>query len=116
MNVELSDAGPILRVFQVRTKPGRAGELIAKFGRTSAQVVQGHPGNLGYFFGPGVGADDGYVVFTSIWRDIEAVQARFGETWQESFLPPGYEELIEECSIRHINVGKGWQVDFAQDT
>ena len=116
MNDGSPNSGPILRVFQVQTKPGRAAELIAKFGVTSAEVVQGLPGNLGYFFGHGVGSDDDYVVFTSIWRDLAAVQARFGETWRESFLPPGYEGLIEECSIRHSNVGTGWHVELAQDT
>lgn len=108
------NSGPVLRVFEVQTKPGRAAELIDKFGDTSAKVVQGHPGNLGYFFGHSVGTDDDYVVFTSVWRDLNAVRARFGETWQESFLPPGYEELIEECSIRHINVGRGWHVDLTK--
>ncbi|WP_152612013.1 antibiotic biosynthesis monooxygenase [Ruegeria sp. ANG-S4] len=116
MNDGSASSGPILRLFQVQTKPGRAGELIAKFGVTSAEVVHGHPGNLGYFFGHGVGMDDDYVVFTSVWRDIKAVQARFGETWQVSFLPPGYEELIEECSIRHIDVGQGWHLDLSQGT
>lgn len=116
MNNGSTISGPILRVFQVRSKPGRAAELIAKFGDTSAKVVQGHPGNLGYFFGHGVGTDDDYVVFTSVWRDLDAVKVRFGETWQDSFLPPGYEELIEECSVRHVNVGKRWHVDIAQDT
>lgn len=116
MNDRTPNSGPILRVFQVQTKPGRAAELIAKFRVTSAEVVHGHPGNLGYFFGHSVGSDDDYVVFTSIWRDLEAVQARFGETWRESFLPPGYEDLIDDCSIRHIDVGKGWHVDLAQET
>lgn len=108
--------GPILRVFQVKAKPGCAAELIAKFRVTSVAVVQGHPNNLGFFFGHSVGAEEDRVIFTSVWRNIEAVQARFGETWQESFLPPGYHELIEECSILHINVGKDWHVALGQDS
>ena len=109
------NSGPVLRVFQVQTKPGCTAELIAKFEVTSAQVVRGHPGNLGYFFGHGVEADENYVVFTSIWRDLDAVKERFGDKWQESFLPPGYEDLIEECSIRHIDVGAGWNVDLVPE-
>ncbi|WP_076445018.1 antibiotic biosynthesis monooxygenase [Roseivivax lentus] len=102
-------------MFQVRTKPGRAAELIGKFGVTSAKVVRGHPGNQGYFYGYGVGSNEDYVVFTSVWRDLEAVKARFGDAWRESFLPPGYEDLIEDCSIHHIDVGSGWHVDLARD-
>ena len=105
-------SGPILRLFQVKTKPGCAPELIHKFGTTSAAVVRGHPGNQGFFFGHSVGSDEDYVVFTSVWRDLDAVKARFGETWQESFLPSGYEDLIEQHSVRHIDVGAGWHVDI----
>ena len=116
MTNETTNSGPILRLFQVNTKPGCAAELTAKFGVTSAEVVQGHPGNQGYFFGHGDGSDEDYVVFTSVWRDLDAVKARFGDAWRQSFLPPGYEDLIEECSVRHIDVGAGWHVDVTQDT
>jgi len=102
--------GPIVRLFQVRAKPGCAEKLIQKFAVTSAEVVKGEPGNQGYFFGNGVGSDDEYVVFASLWQDLDAVKARFGDEWQTSFLPPGYEDLIEECSIRHIDASSGWHV------
>ncbi|MGA9412778.1 MAG: antibiotic biosynthesis monooxygenase family protein [Roseobacter sp.] len=116
MNDEQPNSGPILRLFQVRAKPGCAAELIRKFRVTSAEVVRGYPGNLGYFFGHGVDSDEDYVAFTSVWNDLEAVKARFGHTWEQSFLPPGYEDLIEEHSIRHIDVGAGWHVEIPKDT
>lgn len=116
MSDEQPSSGAILRVFQVRGKPGCAAELIRKFRVTSAEVVRGYPGNLGYFFGHGVDADDDYVVFTSVWNSLDAVKVRFGDTWTESFLPPGYEDLIEEHSIRHIDVGAGWHVEMSKDT
>ncbi|MEM7753844.1 MAG: antibiotic biosynthesis monooxygenase family protein [Paracoccaceae bacterium] len=112
MPSEQTKSGMILRIFQVEAKPGCGAELIAKFATTSADVVQGRPGNAGYFFGQGVETDADYVVFTSVWQDLEAVKARFGEDWQVSFLPPGYEALIENCSVRHIDVGSGWHVDL----
>ena len=116
MNEEQQNSGPILRLFEVRPKPGCAAELIEKFRVTSIEVVQGYPGNLGYFFGHGVEADEEYVAFTSVWKNLDAVKARFGDTWKESFLPPGYEDLIEEHTIRHIDVGRGWNVDIPKDT
>ena len=102
--------GAILRLFEVQVKPGAATDLLEKFASTSADIVQHEPGNLGYFFGPGVAADDGCVVFASIWENMDAVKARFGPDWQRSFLPEGYEDLIETCTVRHIEVGVGWQV------
>ena len=41
----------ILRVFEVRAKPGKAELLKRKLAETSVAVVDGKPGNLGYFFG-----------------------------------------------------------------
>ncbi len=111
MQPQSSRRGPIMRLFQVRAKQGRAPELLEKFATTSAQVVDGEPGNEGYFFGRGVASDNDLVVFASIWSDMEAVKSRFGESWRESFLPPGYEALIDECSVRHIDLSSGWHVD-----
>ena len=115
MNEKQSSSGPILRLFHVRAKRDRAAELMEKFRITSAEVVRGYPGNLGYFFGHGVGPDEDLVVFTSVWSNLDAVKARFGDKWKESFLPPGYEDLIEEHSIRHVDVGTGWHVKILKD-
>lgn len=102
--------GPILRLFEVRAKPGCAEELLRKFATTSADVVSGQPGNQGYFFGQGIGGDGNVVVFTSLWTDLDAVKTRFGADWQSSFLPPGYEELIETHAVRHIDLSAGWHI------
>ncbi|MEL6206052.1 MAG: antibiotic biosynthesis monooxygenase family protein [Pseudomonadota bacterium] len=104
--------GPIMRLFQVEAKPGCAQVLLEKFSTTSAEVVRGEPGNAGYLFGRGVATDGDYVVFASIWRDLQAVKARFGDDWQTSFLPPGYDDLIQDCSVRHIDLSEGWHVDL----
>lgn len=42
------------------------------------------------------------LVFVSVWESLEAVKGRFGADWQESFLPEGYDDLIEKCSVRHF--------------
>ncbi len=102
--------GPLLRVFEVRTKQGYADRLLEKFATTSADVVRDKPGNLGHFFGRCVQGGEDVVVFVSVWTNLDAVRARFGEDWQSSFLPPGYEDLIEECSLRHFDVSSGWHV------
>ena len=100
----------IMRLFHVRAKPGQAPQLLEKFARTSVKVVQQEPGNQGYFFGQGVEDDDDIIVFASFWTDLAAIKRRFGETWQSSFLPEGYEELIAECWVEHIDLGAGWFV------
>ncbi len=112
-----NDAKPqkvIMRLFHVRAKSGCAAELRKKFAVTSADVVQNEPGNRGYFFGQGEALDEDVVVFASFWADMAAVKRRFSAAWQESLLPDGYDELIEECWVQHIDVGAGWFVQSEQ--
>ncbi|MEM9331676.1 MAG: antibiotic biosynthesis monooxygenase family protein [Pseudomonadota bacterium] len=111
----MSTKTTILRIFEVKTKPGCAERLLANFETTSAEVVQNEPGNRGYFFGKSIEGDEDVVMFVSVWKDLEAVKARFGEDWQTSFMPNGYEALIDRCSIRHLHVGSDWHVaDFSK--
>ena len=106
----MTSNGPILRIFEVQVKDGHVEELLENFSTTSSKVVQGHPGNRGYFFGRCVQGGDNIVMFVSMWDDLDAVKRRFGDDWQVSYLPDGYEDLIETCSIRHVDVGLGWNV------
>ena len=99
------EGGPILRLFEVTAKPGCATELLARFATTSAHVVRGEPGSEGYFFGREITNDGETVLFASVWRDLDAVKARFGDDWRVSFLPEGYEALIETCSV------DGWHLE-----
>ena len=92
----------ILRVFEVRARPGMAEILKQKLSATSVSVVDGIPGNLGYFYGEDLSSGENDLVFISIWKDLESVKNLFGENWEQSFLPPGYDEIIESCSIKHI--------------
>ncbi|MEM7429374.1 MAG: antibiotic biosynthesis monooxygenase [Pseudomonadota bacterium] len=106
------EAGMILRLFTVQARQDCVEELLAKFATTSAEVVQNEPGNEGYFFGKGVARDDGTVIFASLWKDLDAVKERFGADWQVSFLPPGYEALIDDCSVTHIQLNPGWRMEM----
>jgi len=92
----------ILRVFDVRAKPGKAELLKQKLSDTSVSVVKGKPGNLGYFFGENVSTDGNDLVFISVWDSLESIKSHFGEAWEQSYLPEGYGEIIESCSIKHI--------------
>lgn len=102
--------GPVLRVFEARTKPNCMEKLLQNFATTSAHVVLGEPGNRGYFFGRCVREDQNTVIFVSVWKDLAAVQDRFGDDWQVSYMPEGYDELIDDCSLRHIDLSQGWHV------
>ncbi len=102
--------GPILRLFEVKAKDGCLELLLQKFATTSADVVANEPGNVGYFFGKILHSSDNVAVFASVWDDMRAIESRFGADWQSSFLPDGYEDLIETCSVRHFDLQSGWHV------
>ena len=92
----------IMRIFEVRAKPGNAEVLKQKLSDTSVSVVADKPGNLGYFFGENLSSDDNDLVFISVWKDLASVKSVFGADWEEAFLPEGYDEIIDRCSIKHI--------------
>lgn len=96
--------GTIVRLFRARAKTGCAADLLKKFATQSKDVVQNEPGHKGYFFGQSLSVEKDVLVFASIWADLNAVKQRFGDDWQTSFLPQGYEDLIEDCSVEHIDV------------
>jgi hypothetical protein len=101
-------SGSILRVFEARAKQGCADTLAKKLATTSVDVVRNQPGNQGHFFGKSISDENDVFVFVSVWKDLVSIKTLFGEEWESSFLPPGYSELIEEYSIKHIVLGRDW--------
>ena len=67
----------IFRIFEARAKPGKVDLLRQKLSATSVSVVEGTPGNLGYFFGENLSSNQDDLVFISIWQDLESVKTRF---------------------------------------
>ena len=108
MSDQKTFSGSILRVFEARAKPGCADALAKKFATTSVDVVKDQSGNQGHFFGKSISGEDDVLVFVSVWKDLSSVKNRFGDEWESSFLPPGYSELIEACSIKHFALHADW--------
>jgi quinol monooxygenase YgiN len=101
---ELRPSVPIIRVFRARARQGCAGALADKLATTSVQVVQGRPGFLGYLAAGPATENQHEFIFASIWTNADALKARFGQEWRVSLLPPGYAELIEDCSVEHYHL------------
>jgi quinol monooxygenase YgiN len=101
---ELRPSIPIIRIFRARAKQGCERALADKLATSSVEVVQGQPGFLGHLVAGPASELQHEFVFASIWADADAVKARFGEEWRVSLLPPGYAELIDECSVDHYHL------------
>lgn len=101
---ELRPGVPILRLFKARARPNCESALAEKLATSSVQVVRDEPGFLGFVCAGPANNTDRVFVFASMWRDVDAIKARFGHDWRVSFLPSGYAELIEECSVEHYHL------------
>jgi len=93
-----------MRVFRAQAKRGCERALADKLATSSIEVVQGQPGFLGYLVAGPASEGRHEFIFASIWADSASVRARFGEQWRDSMLPPGYAELMEECSVDHYHL------------
>jgi hypothetical protein len=82
----------------------RESALADKLATSSIEVVQGQPGFLGHLVAGPANESQHEFIFASIWANADAVKTRFGDEWRVSHLPPGYAELIEECSIDHYHL------------
>ena len=101
---ELRPSVPIIRVFRARARQGCERALADKLATSSVEVVQGQLGSLGYLVAGPANEHRREFIFASIWADADAVKTRFGKEWRVSLLPPGYAELIEECSVDHYHL------------
>ena len=101
-----SDARPIARVFRATAAPGCRDELLRRFRSSSSALVSSKAGCLGYRILEPVDPSASELVFESIWRDLDAVKAAFGEAWQQSHLPEGYAALLTADSVQHFLVSE----------
>jgi len=101
---DLRPSVPIMRIFRARAKQGCESALADKLSTSSVQVVKGQPGFLGYLVAGPANESQHEFIFASIWADADAIKSRFGQEWRASLLPPGYAELIEECSVAHYHL------------
>jgi quinol monooxygenase YgiN len=97
---------PIARVFRATAAPGCRDELLRRFRSSSAALVNSKAGRLGYRILEPVDASSPEVVFESIWRDLDAVKAAFGDAWRQSYLPEGYSALMTAYSVDHFLVSE----------
>src|SRR5215469_5496190 len=96
----------IARVFRATAAPGCRDELLRRFRSSSAALVDGKAGCLGYRILEPIDASALDVVFESIWQDLDAVKGAFGDAWQQSYLPEGYAALMTACSVDHFLVSE----------
>jgi quinol monooxygenase YgiN len=97
---------PIARVFRATAAPACRDEVLGRFRSSSAALVSSKVGCLGYRILEPIDASAPEVVFESIWRDLDAVKAAFGDTWQQSYLPEGYSVLMMAYSVQHFLVSE----------
>jgi hypothetical protein len=74
--------------------------------RAFGRFVNSKAGCLGYRILEPVDVSVPDVVFESIWQDLDAVKAAFGEAWEQSYLPEGYAALMTAYLVHHFFVSE----------
>lgn len=93
------DSQPVMRVFRARPSPGCDQDLSQRLVTESVRLVADRDGLLGHI---AAGPVDDWFLFVTLWRDAAAVRAFGGDDWEQSVLPDGYDELLDEHHVEHV--------------
>ena len=90
----------IMRIFQVRIRPGKEEEFSKFFYETAIPLMKGTDGIVEVL--PGAPHDDPREFsFVMVWRDLDALKAFVGEDYNSPHIDPAEAELVESRTIKH---------------
>ena len=94
----------IIRIFQVRTRPGKEEEFSKFFHETAIPLMRATEGIVSVL--PGAPRPDSPrdFSFVMIWRDLQSLKRFVGEDYQSAHIDPAEAELVETRSIKHYEL------------
>ncbi|NNE78892.1 MAG: hypothetical protein HKN18_01345 [Silicimonas sp.] len=93
----------IMRIFQVRIRPGKEEEFARFFHDTAIPLMKGTDGIEQVL--PGAPHDDPRSFsFVMIWRDLAALKAFVGDDYRSAHIDPTEADLVESRSITHYEL------------
>lgn len=91
----------IMRIFQVTTQPGKAGEFGRFFHGTALPLMRRTEGLVDVWPGtPRADSPDDFCM-VMLWRDLDALKAFAGEDYANPHILPEEAELVAARSISH---------------
>ncbi|MDF0595082.1 antibiotic biosynthesis monooxygenase family protein [Psychromarinibacter halotolerans] len=94
----------IMRIFQVRTRPGKEAEFATFFHETAIPLMKGTDGIVEVLPGAPHPDTPREFCFVMVWRDLDALKAFVGKDYASPHIDPAEAELVEERTIRHYEL------------
>ncbi len=94
----------IMRIFQVRTRPGKEAEFATFFHDTAIPLMKATDGIVEVLPGAPRPETPREFSFVMVWRDLDALKAFVGEDYASPHIDPAEAELVEERTIRHYEL------------
>ena len=91
----------IVRVFRARIREGREADFKRMVQEQSITWLEQSDGMLGYFAGEPLSPGRREFLMVTLWRDIEALRAFAGESWDTPVVTPDEEPLVEAMFADH---------------
>ena len=97
----------IVRIFQVRTHPGKEAAFAKFFTETAIPLMRRQDGLERLI--PALPRPESPHDFAMImvWRDLAALEAFVGEDWREAHVDPAEAELVAERRLSHYDLADG---------
>jgi heme-degrading monooxygenase HmoA len=94
----------LMRIFQVKTHPGKEGEFAKFFHETAIPLMRGTEGIVDVLPGTARAETPREFSFVMIWRDLDALKAFVGEDYDSPHVDPAEADLVESRMIRHYDL------------
>ena len=94
----------IMRVFQVRTRPGKEADFARFFHETAIPLMKATDGIVEVLPGAARADSPRDFCFVMVWRDLAALRAFVGDDIDSPHVDPAEAALVESRVIRHYDL------------
>ncbi|WP_197922272.1 antibiotic biosynthesis monooxygenase family protein [Thiosulfatihalobacter marinus] len=93
----------IMRIFQVRTRPGKEAEFAEFFHNTAIPLMKGTEGIVQVLAGAPHDDPRNFSV-VMVWRDLAALSDFVGDDYRAPHIDPAEDDLVESRMIHHYEL------------
>ncbi|WP_146590308.1 hypothetical protein [Puniceibacterium confluentis] len=94
----------IMRIFQVRTRPGKEAEFATFFRDTAIPLMKSTRGIVTVLPGAPRAESSRDFSFVMVWKDLASLKAFVGEDYETPHIDPAEAELVEARTIKHYDL------------
>jgi len=91
----------VIRVFRASIREGREADFRRMVQEQSIPWLEGSDGMLGYIAGEPLPDSPSEFLMVTLWRDMDALRAFAGESWETPVVTPDEEPLVEAMFADH---------------